>query len=904
MTLFETINFLYKYYKVRVVLGSYLHNLRGKLQARFSSKKKSIKSLLKAFMDKAKGKFLLWNHPQVKLISLQAFYYKVLSTLLMDKDKDRARKKTLALIEKYEAFFENKYNESMLDYDFGQGIILEKAKIVSENSVEKGISVLRGVAKKRSYWGIYANQLLNKWLKKSPHSLNSENVSIAALGLWSQNKYQKAIPLLQKVVDYNSRSEEKRRNYAVDALDKIAQCYWYLEKYRKAGQYYWRCSQMAQNIKKRIEQRTKGGKKVKIKAEKFACEAAYWSYRSYLKSFKVSRDPKDQDRFKEIREILAQKWPDSEYAKNLNYYGARDLHKEASSLSANFPQKTSFKHYKRVIQAYQEAIKAYNQVRTDSDFYEKAFVFQSKCHFQIARISLRASRSLKKELSEKKIKAYYEIACKQFEKYIAYTENSKNRIRRSDVKARNQRRESLAHTHFYLARIYLYKKDSQKIRHHWNILQQKFPEEDYTIAVGYLLVKYLIQKKLLISSDSFNATRVLAKIEDLSRGKSNPTVRNYLVSSYYYVGNSYLKRKVGDSFRNYQQAVFYLKKWWKLNKKPAPSNYVWLAEKCIKLADKFVERKEEEKGLDLYKYCQNLYQEGLKYEKKESSRIYLQLQLAQCMIKTKDWLGSLKLIYPVFQEDRAIRKKKREKDRSIATEDPVCMDFLAETLVGLYQKKKIKNLKRLHFFLLKHSHIDYRESLKEIFFDANPRNVFEKYLYLKEDIAYIYGENFKKKEEEKQFIEKRKRVAQETNNDRRKMRNILKDTYQKKYKILLAQEFPLEPNETKSHITQIKDSRREKLFRRLCWMIADRLTIKLVALLPRYINNPDRTVGNYNNPLWWKAKYRQIYLLYLKGDYKDALGMIKILQSQQEEMGGEKYRRKFRNLQKLMRKTP
>ena len=141
-----------------------------------------------------------------------------------------------------------------------------------------------------------------------------------------------------------------------------------------------------------------------------------------------------------------------------------------------------------------------------------------------------------------------------------------------------------------------------------------------------------------------------------------------------------------------------------------------------------------------------------------------------------------------------------------------------------------------------------------------------------------------------------KQLDQEFEQEKQKTKHAADVLYKYRdlYTAALNENFPLEP-EQDSRLQKLTDAQIMSRVQRLIMHLAYEFTSRLVDNLPRY-RNPRIKFGFYDNQQWWEAKYRQIYIIHLRGDGEDARKLIESLRLQQKEMGGPKFAQKFADL--------
>lgn len=847
------------------------------------------------------------DHPKAKNLCLQACYYKVRTLTQW-----RYAEKAIQTSNEFRKTFEKKYRVPFEQEELGQAIMLEVGKAyVSQGEYPPAIDIAQKIAEQRTYWGFMAKKLLQDWGKLNPGALNTaKNAYLVATGLWSQDKYLDAILTFLRVLEY-ANSPQEIELYTLDSLEKMGLAFWSLRLYQEAALCYRLCAQKYKDYQKIV----KTGKEGETQKVSIAAKSSYWAYRGYMESQKLSQDAQDQEQAKQMRDFLLENWPSSGYAYNLSFDKARD--EELQAENSKSPEEAVVK--------YRAAAEAYLAVNPKADLYEKALVYVGKCYYKAGESGIKAAKLQNKNPGSvplpQPVLGDFTKAEEELNKYGNYVK--KNPLTAMEVDRQAQRSESWAHTLYFWGHIYFHQGKSTQAHEKWKELYENYPEQKELVASTlYLLVKMEV------------ANRQLAKAEELlqlleSRYGTNsdmPEVQHYQGFCYYLVGKELLKvaedlivakiNKDGkdkwenevaapEIFTPYEKAVRYLWEWAARKDAVSATTCNWLASRCMEFGNILTKKDDAEAAKDWYRHSVDLYKRSLAQTADAEKKKDVQNNLATSAIKIGDWEEAVYLVYPWYRQDKDKRtaQLKAEKERAakgtdskkivVPQLDPTYLDYLSQILTGLAEPEfKVRDPEKLYPFLLPHINHDLTDDLREFFSKSNDQSMFEKYKNLKEMIGWIHGESWgdsDKQALDKEFQKEREKWRLNENRNKAEVRYLYRD----KYLELLAQTFPENPNQIAQ--TSITDEKRRQRIQKMCWTMAYESTSTLVESLPRYLK-ANAHFGLYDNQQWWEVKYRQLNLVYLKGDKQRTRNLIESLELQQKELGGPKYQPKFYEL--------
>ncbi len=823
-------------------------------------------------------------------LRLQACYYKI-QTLLEQKEYS----KSITLVREFKEYLKTIHDIELEDREFGQAILLELGKAyIGQKEYALAMEIAQNIASKKNYWGFVARGLLAKWGKLDPNALqNIQNAYLVATSLWDKDQYQEAILSFLKILEYVKSREEMER-YGLDALEKLGQAFWLLSLYHESGSCY---QMLAQKYSKYDKIVKIGDKEQRVN---IAAKASYWAYRAYFQSYEAHKDQESKNLSSRMLEHLTANWPDSSYALNRTYDQAKEKERDAELAKEKESQNL-----------YRIAAQAYQQVKPQADMYEPSFVYVGKCYYKAAEAGLKATKLNPEDDKIKSLPADvredYEMAAKHLREYHIYAQ--KNAIPDMDIQRQARRKESLAQSYFYLGQIYIRLGDNTKAAENFQTLLKNHTDQGEMVAGAlYFLVRIKISQE-----EMQEAEKLLQEMEKRYGVKSNnEAIRKYQSFSAYLLSKQYGKKvqemaqriqdeKTEEKKLELQKDILLLRQkeadtlyqWISLKDNPPVALQEWIGTKIAIYANLLVQENQEEKATEYYQKAFPMLQNCLSSLKDEEKKMQVELKLVQCTLMIKNWEMAVKLFYPLFHKDLDKRIQQRLKEmgpRGILPavtqkEDAIFLGYISQILTGLAEQNAFKETNSLYSFLLEKSHRDFQDDLKN-FIQENRhlQSMLDKYKNLLETLYWIEGKTLsdqKKKEIQDEFdIQVKQKGAG------KKQRELLNE-YEKKCLSLLETHL--------SAKSGLSEEEMKKRIKRICLLRGYDFTSRLVDNLPRY-TNPQIRFGFYDNPFWWEAKYRQVYILYLQENRTLAKNLIEILRIQQKKLGGPKYEEKFLQL--------
>ncbi len=854
------------------------------------------------FLIKKRGDSLdvyyILQSPTSMNLRLQALYYKT-KTLVAAARYDQA----ISNVTEFDNKLQQLHKISLEDQLLGQATLLETGKAYIERSEHsKGLEIAEKIAEKATFWGNTAKRLLREWGQLAPSALQtSKNAYLVAMGLWNKNRYKDAVLSFQKVIQYATTKQDIEM-YAIDSWDKMGQCFWMLKLYREAGICYQILAQDYKQYQKTVS--TSSGKIEKIS---LADKAAYWAYRSFSESYKISNDSEEEKLAKIMLAYLTDNWPDSGYSLNRTYDQAREKEIEAEKTSS--PQ--------NAINKFIIAAQAYKNVKSGADQYEPSWVYAGKCYYKASEFQTKSEKNEEKKSTEISAKAreYLELAEQELSSYQKYV--SDKPLPEADVQRISRRKEAMGLATFYLGRIALLKNNTEQAIHFFQKIRSEFSEQSDMVAIStYFIAKLKVEKKSLEEAEKL-AIELEKRYGDED---PNSNISQYQSTLYALLGKEYdlkaneIQKEIDAQLAkgknvDKEKLSALQNLWLEQGSKAGQYYYQWLIRKntanaatfeqiaslLVKIAQKFQEKEQNNVALQYFQKAMPLFEKSLKLQKDSTRTEAIQFKIAQCATMSQSWEQALYSIYPVYHNDKTKREVKRKEERgprgikkpTTQKEDPQYLDMTAEILMGIGEQTNFKNSKELYKFLIQYAKRDFIDELKELIeFTPSAQGVYEKYLGLYKVTSWIRGE--KLSEKDLQTITETWEKDKEKNKSVGNIQELL-ILYENKYNEILNREFDIKV------VEQLNEEQIIKRTQNLAIYISYAFSSRLVESLPPYLNLQLR-FGPYDNPQWWQAKYRQIYLNYLQEEKDLVRSSIEILRIQQKTLGGPKFASKFNEL--------
>jgi len=667
-------------------------------------------------------------------------------------------------------------------------------------------------------------------------------------------------------------------------------------------------------------------------------KAAYWAYRSFQESYKLSGNSQELKAANDMLAYLTKYWQTSSYALNLTYDQAREQEKEADGIESA----------QAAAEKLMQAASTYQLVQAEADQYDPSRVYVARCYYRAAEVFSKSSgtESNPSPLPPAALQ-YLEKAKQILLEYQAYA--ALTPIPSIATQRIARRQEALGLCCYYLFKTYLLQGETQRAIECLKQIRAEFRQQTELYATAtYFLAKIKLEQNALeeaetlvleISSLGFGsfyrrfaleelvfgsfyrrfaleeAETLVLEIEELKGKVSASFFSNYQSFNCYLLGVQYesqaeqLNLQLTKATKTQQKAQLqrawmealkrsaqYLGKW--LGHKPSkePSFYVWVGTKFFTLAQSL--EVEEVDATEQYRQAMSFFEQAHKQSPTMSKDI--QWKLAQCAACLKQWEKAMQWMYPLFHQDKDQREEQRKKESgprgldkpTTNREDPQYLDTLTEILLGISQETSLSKPKETSDFLLKYIGRDIQDELKNFTrYNLSSQAMYEKYIALLKTVAWIHAEKWSD-ETEKQLSKTWEQDKQAKQSSPTATQELIA-MYEKKYLEILSKEFPADI--TTSTWASLSPEVMLQRIQRACIYVGYSSASRLVENLSPY-QNPQVPFGNYDNPAWWQAKYRQLYLMHLQGENTLVRSAIDLLRMQQKTMGGKQFTAKFSEL--------
>lgn len=349
------------------------------------------------------------------------------------------------------------------------------------------------------------------------------------------------------------------------------------------------------------------------------------------------------------------------------------------------------------------------------------------------------------------------------------------------------------------------------------------------------------------------------------------------------------KKALANATKDYVKCAVYLDKWNDYRSNNKASAIEWVASTQVIAAKLLQEMGRDDDVKNMYKKALRLFRKCLAKNNDPEKEKDLQIKATECAIETEDWEEAVLVFYPIFQQDRERRKEQKLDD------DVLYVDYISRMLTGLSQQNTYKDANALLRFLQERLHLELINDLNRTYSDlskASHQAIFNDYVRIAGILKEIKGSQLTDGEKQQleaayqKEVEARKNITEEEMIERKMQ--TLERVYFDEYKNLVKSELPLDGK------ASISDTGKE--IKNISLYLAYDATSKLMGRISPY-KNPSVRFGSYDNPQWWEVKYRQLLVLFLMGQKKDAKDLIASLRVRHRSMGGEKFQEKFRELE-------
>lgn len=827
------------------------------------------------------------TYPKTKMLCLQATYHKIRALVRWNKFHQ-----AIDIATSYGQYHENKFGVPLEEEELGQAILLETGKAyLGQGKYSEAVATAKSVAAQNTYWGFVGKKLLEKWVQHHPEAMNAESLYLVAIGQWRRDQYVEAALSFMKVIEY-AKSREEVESYALDASEKLAQCFWFHELYLESAYCYELCARklLEDPIYKgarKIVKGPKGEEKIDIGAK-----MAYWAYSGYRQSFRVSKDPEDKRQSEEIRDnlLLANPdWKKSPYASNPGFYKAQDKEQESQDPLAKAEKARSeaqkaaaraekartqvekaegderarlqkeveecqarekecnqelAKHLADAIAIYGAAAPLYEEVDTRADLYESSMVSAGRCYYKAAelKVSMPGVDEKKPESWPNDIKADYEKARKQLDRYYdKYLKDYEKNKENFELEAAERRKNALAEALFYLGQIYFRQGKVKEAQDQWTTLFKDYKEQkEMASAAIYLLTKYEIDSGRLGKAE--NHLKDMEQSLGKEEGAVSTSAKEYRSYCYFLVGQKYLEQaetaeaeeEISDKIiEDYRKACQYLYKWRLCKTDISYKNADWLGSKFMHLGKLLLQFNQTTAAEKWYESALEVFQECYTLAESDKKRGDIEQKLVRCALEIQNWEKAAGKLYGIYRRDVRSRKEQnaRWQQTKQGEEVPAKNPFYVQYL-----------MRTLSGLALGESIEDSEKLYALLMSHAHQDFMDELAEFPKGANPETMFEKYRSLKEmaswvhQEQFGQAQKDALHSEFEQMKKAGKDVGTEYYEKCQELIASEFPENPND--AAVAAIPHGKRVEQIKRLCIELSYQFSSELVSKLPR--NTPRR----------------------------------------------------------------
>ncbi|MHC4597457.1 MAG: hypothetical protein ACYS47_00480 [Planctomycetota bacterium] len=481
-------------------------------------------------------------------------YYRILEALVLAKKFEDALTKANDM----ETEYPNCIQDSFADPLSGRAAILEKAKALAGlGRVSEAISEAVNVVDKGGWYMQVGMKLLGDWVAQDPKA-GVRIILLQAEGLYRTQKFNRSIMAYQNAID-KIDTKEKLKEFGTQAWVDLAQVYAARELFYEAGLAFQEGERVAQIF---LEGLSKSGLREEALKNLWdkAAECSYKAYRAFKLAWEATkRGKRGSDELKEIysgqRKHLTQRYQDSVYAKNLQFFAGQDHLRTGKFL---------------------EAVSAFMNVDKTSEFYETSLVGIGQAYFK--EFSARKEEEEKKWLAipvEKRpaelklsssVTGYLDRAQQNLEAYIKITETKP--VEGEDAIAR--RRTLFGYTYFFLARVYTEKEDWKKVVETLEGFEEEYKDKpDLVLTAVFLKLRaYYRQQRARLVEDML---RVMEDVDEALRPvEKRQKKHQYLIIGYQLAGAIY-SEMAAEAKKKHEREAYQ-----EYNEKAAEYLWIWL----------------------------------------------------------------------------------------------------------------------------------------------------------------------------------------------------------------------------------------------------------------------------------------------------------------------------------------
>jgi tetratricopeptide (TPR) repeat protein len=377
-------------------------------------------------------------------------YYHIIQAL------NKAEKYDLALraSEEMEGRYSLIIEDEAINFGDGRMAMMEKAKAYAgKGDYSSAIATVMPIVKKRGYYALKAVKLLSEWGSRDP-TATVEVLFLQGEGLIQSGDFPRAVEAFEETIDKISSPAELKK-FGSRTWHQLGLAYAFQRRYFEAG------------LSFEEGERVWGGRKPDAGEENWGSACAYRAYSAFKKAFETSgRTDFLKSLYSEKRIELTTKYPDSKYAKNLQFFAAQDKMAEKSFMEAV----TLFESVDKISEYFEDA-----QSRIGRCYFGHYEVLKNRHQEDLKKANLkeyerlRAANDLPVPDNAKK---FLSDAEKKLLEYIELTKETKV----EGLEQRTRRHKSLAVTLFFLGRVYDEKRDQDKVLKYLEEFETKFKD--------------------------------------------------------------------------------------------------------------------------------------------------------------------------------------------------------------------------------------------------------------------------------------------------------------------------------------------------------------------------------------------------------------------------------------------
>jgi tetratricopeptide (TPR) repeat protein len=382
-------------------------------------------------------------------------------------------------------------------------------------------------------------------------------VLLQAEGLFRTRKLKRSIIAYQNAIE-KIDTKEKLKDFGCQAWKDLGTVFAARDQYYEAGLAFQEGERNAQLFIQGQSLSSLRDKKMK-KLWEAAAECCYLAYRALKMGFDATKKGKQgseylKNLYSKQRQYLTQKYPDSVFAKNLQFFAGQDLLRQ---------------------EKYLDAVLSFQSVDPKSQFYETSLVGIGQAYFkEFSRRKAEEEAKIAKMPPEQRpatlklsasIKDFLEKSKASFEKFLQLAESKKV----EGDEAESRRRVLHAYTYFFLSRVYTEKEEWPKVLEVLEGFEENYKDKlDLVLTAVFLKLQayYRLKKPVMVE----DMLRIMDEVDEQLKTKQGRKKKHtYLIIGYQLAGAIYgemameAKKKLElEAYREYNnKAADYLWTW-------------------------------------------------------------------------------------------------------------------------------------------------------------------------------------------------------------------------------------------------------------------------------------------------------------------------------------------------------